>query len=98
MGDFSKNGRQVIDMLNEMADIFQSKICSNENADIEQAVEWAFYASAIYQDALFLPVWLGGYQNSLLWWMTFNQDTYTHDLLQLLGGENIFSKRVRRYR
>ena len=29
--------------------------------------------------------------------MTFNQDTYMHDLLQLFGWINIFSHRQRRY-
>jgi len=29
--------------------------------------------------------------------MTFNRDTYMHDLLELLGGENIFEDRERLY-
>jgi ABC-type Fe3+-hydroxamate transport system substrate-binding protein len=29
--------------------------------------------------------------------MTFDQDTYMHDLLRLMGGENVFAGRVRRY-
>jgi ABC-type Fe3+-hydroxamate transport system substrate-binding protein len=29
--------------------------------------------------------------------MTFNQDTYMNDLLRLMGGENVFAHRQRRY-
>jgi ABC-type Fe3+-hydroxamate transport system substrate-binding protein len=29
--------------------------------------------------------------------MTFNQDTYIHDLLSVCGGENIFAERGRRF-
>jgi len=95
---FPKTVRQVIDMLNEMVDIFQSKSAAMKMRTLEQVVEWTFYASGdLPGRRYFCPIWQGVYQNSLLWWMTFNQDTYTHDLLQLLGGENIFSKRVRRY-
>ena len=31
------------------------------------------------------------------WWMTFNQDTYCHDLLRICGGENVFAQRQRQY-
>lgn len=31
------------------------------------------------------------------WWMTFNRDTYMHDLLRVCGGENVFADRERRY-
>ncbi len=30
-------------------------------------------------------------------WMTFNAETYAHDVLTLCGGENVFARRRRRY-
>lgn len=32
-----------------------------------------------------------------VWWMTFNDDTYSANLLGLMGGENIFAGRERRH-
>ena len=29
--------------------------------------------------------------------MTFNADTYAHDLLRICGGENVFAERERQY-
>ena len=29
--------------------------------------------------------------------MTFNRDTYCHDLIRLMGGKNVFAERKRRY-
>lgn len=39
---------------------------------------------------VFCPVWKDP-------WMTFNAETYAHDLLTLCGGENVFAGRRRRY-
>lgn len=39
---------------------------------------------------VFCPVWRDP-------WMTFNAETYAHDLLALCGGENVFGGRRRRY-
>ena len=43
----------------------------------------------------FCPIWQGQAGNTR-WWMTFNQDTYSSDLLRLLGGVNCFAQRQRR--
>jgi ABC-type Fe3+-hydroxamate transport system substrate-binding protein len=39
---------------------------------------------------VFCPIWRDP-------WMTFNAETYAHDLLALCGGENVFARRRRRY-
>lgn len=44
---------------------------------------------------VFVPIW---YQPGLPeWWMTFNQHTFTHDVLTLCGFQSIFTARERRY-
>jgi ABC-type Fe3+-hydroxamate transport system substrate-binding protein len=42
----------------------------------------------------FVPIW---YEQEGVWWMTFNEDTFTHDLLALCGFESVFASRQRRY-
>jgi ABC-type Fe3+-hydroxamate transport system substrate-binding protein len=46
---------------------------------------------------VFCPIWQDGASPNRRWWMTFNQQTYPNDLLESLGGENVFRSRVRRY-
>lgn len=45
---------------------------------------------------VFCPIWqdLDGLRP---WWMTFNQETFTHDILRLCGFDNVFAGRERRY-
>ena len=43
----------------------------------------------------FCPIWQGQ-EGDTRWWMTFNQDTYSNDLLRLLGVVNCFAQRQRR--
>ena len=43
----------------------------------------------------FCPIWQGQEDNTR-WWMTFNQESYSSDLLRLLGGVNCFAQRERR--
>jgi iron complex transport system substrate-binding protein len=45
----------------------------------------------------FCPIWAGKIEDGEPWWMTFNGYTYSSDLLALLGGENVFAGRLRRY-
>jgi hypothetical protein len=44
---------------------------------------------------VFVPVWYEPGDGE--WWMTFNQHTFTHDLLALCGFANVFAERQRRY-
>jgi ABC-type Fe3+-hydroxamate transport system substrate-binding protein len=45
----------------------------------------------------FCPIWYSKMEAGMDWWMTFNHDTYSHDLLRLMGYKNIFGERERRY-
>jgi len=64
---------------------------------LEKAVEITRMASKERNATrYFCPIWQGEEQDAA-WWMTFNQNTYSADLLTILGGENIFSRRERRY-
>ena len=45
----------------------------------------------------FCPIWEDALSSGECWWMTFNEQTYSSDLLRLFGGENVFAARARRY-
>ncbi len=45
---------------------------------------------------VFCPIWQGE-QDGQPWYMTCNAQTYTSDLLKVFGGQNVFTKRPRRY-
>jgi ABC-type Fe3+-hydroxamate transport system substrate-binding protein len=65
---------------------------------LQKTLDWAL--TARQSDPLiktFCPIWQDTTADGVQWWMTFNQDTYAHDVLACSGGENIFADRWRRY-
>jgi ABC-type Fe3+-hydroxamate transport system substrate-binding protein len=81
-----------IDLLWRVADLVD---CRSEVAGQIQAIEQD-YAETVALVArhqrvrVFCPIWKDPY-------MTINEDTYVHDVLQVCGGENIFAHRQRRF-
>jgi len=64
---------------------------------LQNAVDYAGTASeSLDKTKYFCPIW-NDVLGDIHWWMTFNQNTYPHDLLSLFGGENIFAERKRKY-
>lgn len=60
---------------------------------IEQTMDWVVGISKANEDKptrLFVPIWLDPL-------ITFNADTYSHDLLQICGGLNVFADCEDRY-
>ncbi len=45
---------------------------------------------------VFCPIWQEDHPQVGTWWMTFNRETYCHDLLAHCGGLNVFANRERR--
>jgi iron complex transport system substrate-binding protein len=62
---------------------------------LERSLEWTRRAF-LDQPRMryFCPIWKDA---SSGWWMTFNQNTYSHTILAFCGGENVFCERERRY-
>jgi ABC-type Fe3+-hydroxamate transport system substrate-binding protein len=97
---FPKTVRQSLDILWILVGIYQSKPAAARLETLELTLDWAKAASADHTRwRFFCPIWYQAETNSGLpeWWMTFNHQTYVHDLLHILGGENVFSDRARRY-
>lgn len=65
---------------------------------LELTLSWAEEASGS-QPYLryFCPIWNEEPAGTPAWWMTFNKQTYASDVLTLIGGENVFADRMRKY-
>jgi ABC-type Fe3+-hydroxamate transport system substrate-binding protein len=62
---------------------------------LERISEWSLLAgSENNRSSYFCPIWQSDNQD---WWMTFNEETYAHDILAHCGGMNTFSSRKRKY-
>jgi ABC-type Fe3+-hydroxamate transport system substrate-binding protein len=95
---YPRTVQQALDVLWALAGIFQSQAASLRLKTLGLTLDWAVSAAAERKtQSYFCPLWFDQTQDGLNWWMTFNQDTYCHDLLRLLGGLNVFAERQRRY-
>jgi iron complex transport system substrate-binding protein len=65
---------------------------------LEVTLEWETRAEAQRPPTrVFCPIWQEEAKDAGLWWMTFNRETYAHDVLAHCGGENVFGGRARQY-
>lgn len=83
--------REALDLLWTIMDLFEEPSMVPRVRLIEVAYEWTL---GVTRDAAskraFVPIWRDP-------WMTFNNETYVHDLLHTCGVENVFADRVRQY-
>lgn len=95
---FPKTVRESLDDLWELTRIIPGKNAAMRLRMLEDSLRWAELGLADRRrTSYFCPIWHAVGGDGTLWWMTFNQDTFSHDLLAICGGENIFSERKRRY-
>lgn len=95
---FPKTVRQALDVLWTLVGLYGSREAAMRLEVLELTLEWARTAAAEKAKVrYFCPIWSEIHHTGNRWWMTFNQDTYAHDLLAILGGENVFGARQRRY-
>lgn len=95
---FPKTVRAALDVLWALVGIFRDKAAATRLQTLEVAFEWARNAAlSLKPIRYFCPIWYDQTDDGISWWMTFNRETYSHDLLSLAGGQNCFSDRYRRY-
>lgn len=83
--------REALDLLWQMMDVFEQPVMVPRVRLIEITYEWVSgIAATITPRRVFVPIWRDP-------WMTFNRDTFIHDLLRVCGAENVFADRVRHY-
>jgi iron complex transport system substrate-binding protein len=95
---FPKTVRESIADLWSLARLFRSDSAMERVRLLEKSLEWAELSAGEGTTLrYFCPIWEDRLETGERWWMTFNQHTYSHDVLHLFNGENIFSGRARRY-
>jgi ABC-type Fe3+-hydroxamate transport system substrate-binding protein len=86
--------RTVFDVLNLLwntMDIFDHAAMVPRVREIERAYDYTLSAArAVSPVQVFAPIWRDP-------WMTFNADTYAHDVLRVCGGNNVFAGNEQRY-
>jgi len=95
---FPKSVRNALDVLWTLVGLYGSREAAIRLEVLEMSLDWACNSAAESQPMrYFCPIWHEKTSVGVPWWMTFNADTYAHDLLTVMGGENIFARRTRRY-
>lgn len=87
--------RRVADVFNLMWNImylFDETLMVPRVRLIEYTYDWLdnLHGDDAELPSVFVPIWRDP-------WMTFNAETYMHDLLRVVGGRNVFADRVRQY-
>ena len=93
---FPQTVRDVMRLLWALTEIFGSENASIRLRLLEDALQLAELTASETPLRYFCPIWLDEHAGEP-WWMTFNAQTYPADLLRILGGQNVFAERSRRY-
>ena len=94
---FPKSVDDSMNLLRLYLALFHSDKYVMKVNSLQIAVDYARIAAETEQQtSYFCPIWFER-EDGIDWWMTFNQDTYPHDLLTLFGGINVFATRERLY-
>lgn len=95
---FPRTVRDALADLRDLAGLYRGDSALRKLDVLERSLEWAALAAADRpKTRVFVPIWEEGPLEEGGWWMTFNQETYPSDLLHMLGAENVFGQRARRY-
>jgi ABC-type Fe3+-hydroxamate transport system substrate-binding protein len=95
---FPKTVSEAMSILWALVSLFRSQPGAERLKALEVAIEWTSNASAQHaKRRYFCPIWKSEGAPGFRWLMTFNEDTYCHDVLARCGGENAFTDRERRY-
>ncbi len=95
---FPKTLRASLEELWELIGFYQSRSAGVRLHLLGKMLNWAEGAadSSEVQAGYFCPIWQES-ERGETWWTTFNDQTVSDDFLRLLGGQNVFGRRERRY-
>jgi ABC-type Fe3+-hydroxamate transport system substrate-binding protein len=95
---FPRTVLESLDVLWKLVELFRNHEASLRLRTLELTLDWAISSVDERRTVrYFCPIWQETPQSGQPWWMTFNRQTYPSDLLLLIGGENVFGERERRY-
>ncbi len=82
----------------DLIGFYQSRSAGVRLYLLEKMLGWAEAAAENRGSAAryFCPIWQES-AGGETWWMTFNDQTVSGDFLRILGGQNVFAERERRY-
>jgi iron complex transport system substrate-binding protein len=90
--------QDTLDMLWALAGRFEDQTAALRLKSLAVSLDWAEAAAQSHPlAATFCPIWYEPGNGGPEWWMTFNRQTYCHDVVRACGGQNIFAERQRRY-
>ncbi|NDJ60085.1 MAG: ABC transporter substrate-binding protein [Chloroflexi bacterium] len=91
---FPRTVREAFNLLWTIMHIFDEPQMVERVRAMEWTVDWLERMAETREETtpcrVFAPIWLDPL-------MTFNADTFPHDLLRLCGGQNVFAERDRQY-
>lgn len=90
---FPKTVQDVFNLLWNIMYLFDVAEMAPRIRLIERSYDWVNGMALQDEETapkVFVPIWQDP-------WMTFNADTYMHDLIRTCGGQNIFAERERQY-
>jgi ABC-type hemin transport system substrate-binding protein len=94
---FPKTAYEAIHLLYTLARLFRLPQAVARIQTMELTLDWTESASPEQRSRVFSPIWLHQASDGDPWYMSFNGETYAHDVIWRCHGSNIFSQRVRRY-
>ncbi len=95
---FPRTVDRAIEILWVLTNVFRRPSSGDIIRSLEATLQWTERAAReLPRQRLFCPIWQEEDQDLGMWWMTFNQETYAHDLLARLGVDSVFAERRRRY-
>lgn len=95
---FPRTVDRAIEILWVLTDLFRRPSSGDIIRSLEATLQWTERAAReLPRRRLFCPIWQEEDQDLGPWWMTFNEETYAHDLLARLGVDSVFANRRRRY-
>jgi ABC-type Fe3+-hydroxamate transport system substrate-binding protein len=95
---FPKTINDMLEDLRKACELFRSETALSQYQILERNIEWAELSSHEQTPVrYFCPIWEDILDNAMKWWMTFNNDTYSADVLRILNGKNVFAGRTRKY-
>lgn len=88
---------EALETLWGLVRLFHSERAAVQVETLSRGVEMQRLAALDPPLRTFVPIWYDQLSDGTPWWMTFNAQTYMHDVLALFGGVNVFAGRQRRY-
>lgn len=94
---FPKTVYEMLEGLWKLVQLYPESAVVSKLRLLNTVVDWARESLPEQGVRYFCPIWMEAGADGKRWWMTFNRQTYAHDVLRLCGGENVFGERERRY-